>query len=61
MRSGQPDKFEREEAEFFIRVRNAYLARARRYPSRFHVIDASGTLQEVRARLAAAFASAFAA
>ena len=50
--SRTPDKFEREAADFFVRVREAYLARARRHPARFHVIDASGGLEEVRARLA---------
>ena len=54
------DKFEREKAEFFRRVREAYLERAREHSRRFHVIDASGTLAEVRDRLEVAFAQAFA-
>ena len=57
--SRSPDKFEREAAEFFRRVREAYLERARESPARMHVIDASGGLEEVRAFLAAAFAAAF--
>ncbi|HET7730121.1 MAG TPA: dTMP kinase [Usitatibacter sp.] len=58
-RSRTPDKFEREEAEFFVRVRDAYLERARRHAHRTRVVDASGSLEEVRARLAARFAEAF--
>jgi dTMP kinase len=57
--SRTPDKFEREAGEFFRRVRDAYLERAREAPARFRVIDASGSLEEVRARLAEAFAKAF--
>jgi len=57
--SRTPDKFEREAAEFFRRVREAYLERAREAPSRVHVVDASGGLEEVRARLAHAFGEAF--
>ena len=36
-----PDRFEREKADFFARVRNAYLLRAKAAPDRFCVIDAS--------------------
>jgi dTMP kinase len=50
--SRTPDKFEREAADFFVRVREAYLERARRHPKRIQVIDASGDLDAVRARLA---------
>ena len=57
--SRSPDKFERETAEFFRRVREAYLERARAEPRRFHVIDASGAIEAVRERLAAAFDGAF--
>ncbi|HXZ49114.1 MAG TPA: dTMP kinase [Usitatibacter sp.] len=53
------DKFEREQADFFGRVREAYLDRAREFPERFHVIDASGPLEAVRERLSRAFARAF--
>lgn len=55
-----PDRFEREQAEFFARVRAAYLERARESPGRFHVIDASGTLAEVHARLDAHLAQVLA-
>jgi dTMP kinase len=43
----EPDKFERESAEFFTRIRNAYLKRASENPSRFIVIDANKALEEV--------------
>ena len=58
--SRTPDRFESEQAEFFVRVRNAYLDRARQHAYRFHVVDASGSPEEVRTRLDAAFAEAFA-
>ena len=57
--SRAPDRFEREAAEFFVRVREAYLERAREHSRRFHVVDASGDLQQVRDRLEVAFAQAF--
>ena len=42
-RSGaaERDRFENERAEFFVRVRAAYLARAAREPRRFAVVDAT--------------------
>jgi dTMP kinase len=58
-RSRKADKFESEAPDFHLRVRNAYLDRARRDPRRIHVIDASGGVEAVRARLAASFARAF--
>ncbi len=45
------DKFEREAAAFFDRVRNAYLERARNDPQRFRVIDSTRPLALVRATL----------
>jgi dTMP kinase len=59
-RSRGADKFEREQEEFFRRVREAYLERAREHSRRFHLIDASGTQEQVRDRLEVAFAQAFA-
>ncbi len=44
-----PDRFETERQEFFERVRSAYLARARRYPARIRVVDASGSVESVEA------------
>lgn len=43
-----PDRFEREQATFFQRVRQAYLSIAQRDPRRVHVIDASRSAAEVR-------------
>ena len=59
-RPGTPDKFEREQEQFFRRVREAYLERAREHPGRIHIIDARGELAQVRERLAAALAKAVA-
>lgn len=58
-RSREPDVFESEQAEFFVRVRNAYLDRARQHAYRFHVIDATGSLEDVRRQVEGAFARAF--
>lgn len=43
-----PDKFERESAEFFRRIRNGYLARAQAQPQRFRLIDGNRPLDTVR-------------
>lgn len=59
-RGRTPDRFESEKEAFFARVREAYLERAREHSRRFHLVDASGTQQEVRDRLEVAFAQAFA-
>ncbi len=48
----EPDRFEREQQEFFERVRAAYLERARREPQRLRVIDASRTPAEVQQQIA---------
>jgi dTMP kinase len=58
-RSANPDKFEREQADFFVRVRESYLERARQHAYRFHVIDASAGIEQVRREVAAAFARTF--
>jgi dTMP kinase len=42
------DRFERETYDFFVRVRKAYLDLAAREPQRFRVIDANGSLDNVR-------------
>jgi dTMP kinase len=47
----EPDRFEREQAEFHARVRNAYLRRAQQHPQRIRVVDSSLALDEVRSRL----------
>jgi dTMP kinase len=46
------DRFEREDAAFFERVRNAYLALARAEPGRIRVIDAARDHASIRNSLA---------
>jgi len=43
-----PDKFERESAEFFRRIRNGYLARAEAQPQRFRLIDGNRPMDTVK-------------
>ncbi|MDN3555676.1 dTMP kinase [Halomonas maura] len=50
---GQRDRFERERAEFFEAVRQAYLARAAAAPERMVVVDADRSLAAVQAELGA--------
>ena len=45
------NRFEQENRAFFTRVRNAYLAIARREPSRVVMVDARGTPAETHARI----------
>ncbi len=49
------DRFEREDRSFFLRVRSAYVERARLH-SRFRVIDATGTPAEVASAVRACVA-----
>lgn len=51
---GRPDRFEREERDFFQRIRDNYLERAAAEPGRFRRIDASAPLEEVRLEVLAA-------
>jgi len=48
---GQADRFEREGAAFFQRVRQSYLARARENPERYRLIDAAQPLAKVQEEL----------
>lgn len=48
---GVTDRFEREDGEFFRRVRAGYLARAVAHPDRVRVVSASEPLAIVQARL----------
>jgi dTMP kinase len=45
------DKFEREQGEFFDKVRQAYLARVAKTPERYAVIRAEKSLKEVQLQL----------
>lgn len=51
---GAPDRFELEDSGFFRRVRECFLAAARRNPDKIAVIDAGGSLEEVKRALFAA-------
>ncbi|HYG32670.1 MAG TPA: dTMP kinase [Methylophilaceae bacterium] len=46
-----PDKFEREGKDFFSCIRQAYLARAEQDPSRFRIIDANRSIQDIQKTL----------
>jgi dTMP kinase len=48
------DKFEQEQADFFLRCRNEYLRRAAQFPQRMVVIDSTKSFEETRARIAEA-------
>lgn len=48
---GALDRFEQEQKDFFERVRNAYLDRARQYPRQFRIIDASRNIDAVRRQI----------
>ena len=49
----EPDRFEQENIAFFTRVRNTYLQRAKQFPARYALIDASPALTEVQAQIVA--------
>jgi dTMP kinase len=48
----QGDRFEREQGEFFARVRNAYLERAHRFAERFLVLDATESPEAIATGIA---------
>lgn len=48
-----PDRFEREQRDFFERVRNAYLERARMAPERICVIAADRPPEQIRSEIEA--------
>lgn len=55
-RTGEaPDRFEREQQQFFARVREAYLDRASRNPSRIRIIDAAQTIDVIKKQLEETF------
>lgn len=54
---GAADRFESERAQFFERVRAAYLEKARQEPGRFRVIDAAQSLVDVQGSIAQVLAS----
>jgi dTMP kinase len=48
---GERDRFERERLNFFEKVRQTYLARARQYAEQYRVIDASLSLENVQQQI----------
>ncbi len=52
----EPDRFEREQQEFFERVRACYRARARAEPGRMRIVDASLSPPEVERQIEAVLA-----
>lgn len=54
-----PDRFEREQTEFFERVRQGYLSIAANEPERCVVIDASQPLEDVQRDITTALKSFF--
>lgn len=54
MRAGRrsvADRFEREDVDFFERVRAMYLERAAREPDRYRIVDASQSVEAVQAEV----------
>ena len=56
---GAADRFEREDVDFFRRVRGVYLDRARAHPERYAVIDASAGEAATTERILAAISERF--
>lgn len=50
-RRRKPDRFEREQARYFVRVRKAYLKRARSRSGRVQVVDAGVSIALVQGKL----------
>ena len=49
--TAQPDKFEREQQDFFANVRSAYLQRAAEFPKRIKVVNSAKSIAEIQAEL----------
>jgi dTMP kinase len=47
----EPDKFEQEQADFFMATRSEYLRRAAQFPQRFRVVDSTRTIPEIQQEL----------
>lgn len=56
-RRGELDRFEREQRDFFERVRQGYLNQAQAEPGRYRLIDASRPLDQVQGDIGAALHS----
>ena len=46
------DRFEREEINFFEKIRNTYLERAKNEPQRFRIINSASSLENVKEQIA---------
>jgi dTMP kinase len=55
---GKPDRFEQEKLDFHDRVRNGYLALAKKEPKRFIVIDGEKTVEEIHKEIISCISSA---
>ncbi len=53
---GELDRFEREQQDFFERVRRSYLELAEQQPGRYRIIDASQDIVQVKAQIDAVLA-----
>ena len=51
---GDPDRMEQEDLTFHKKVGEAYLQLARQFPSRFAVIDGTGSIEEIHRQVRAA-------
>ena len=45
------DRFEREEINFFEKIRNTYLERAKKEPQRFRIINSASSLENVKEQI----------
>ena len=50
-RGAEKDRIEKERMDFFVRVRNAYLERAKAEPQRIKIVDANQSLDNVQQQL----------
>ncbi|MBI2092550.1 MAG: dTMP kinase [Deltaproteobacteria bacterium] len=55
---GKPDRFEQEKMDFHERVRNGYLALAKKEPKRFIVINGRKTVEEIHKEIISCISSA---
>ncbi|MDP4546623.1 dTMP kinase [Marinobacter sp. MDS2] len=54
---GELDRFEREDVEFFQRIRDTYLERATAAPAQYHIVNAALPLEQVSASVGALLAA----
>ncbi len=48
---GAPDRFESEKMDFYQKIRNAYLQRAKQEPGRIHIINAAPEIEKVQSAI----------